>query len=99
MSGEGKSPFGWRLFGVVAPGRLDHPSVEMLVDQKYDWPPAEVHNGVAGFRVDVWADDPAGAYLRVWGPDRDAVEVTFDSLAAAVRAGALADHFPTEASS
>lgn len=89
---------GWEAFGVAPRGRgyagHDDPIVRRLGTSSVhpdvpagaveDWPAPELHEGIAGFTVSCYADDPAGAFVKVWGPDRDAVEAMWHRVAALI---------------
>ncbi len=49
-----------------------------------DWPEAELHGGVAHISISAWGDDIRGAYVKVAGPDRDAVEAAWHRVAALI---------------
>lgn len=69
----------FETFDSVAPDTEPDPTTRRLKndDGKYDWPDHEVTNGVAGIEIRTWGDDPSGAWVRVVGPDRDAVTAAF----------------------
>lgn len=79
---------GWEAFGT----EHDEPEVRRLGtvtftrsggiairehDDAEDWPPSELYNGVAAISIGSYGDHPAGAYIAVVGPDRDAVEAAW----------------------
>lgn len=72
---------GWEAFGVATMlDAVEPPSVRELPGSE-DWPAGELHGGIAGFRVEAYADDTQGAYVHVWGPDRDAVTACWHRVA------------------
>lgn len=91
---------GWEAFGVAPPGLslsgpeptvrrigTNHGRPELTPKEEAaleDWPDPEVFGGIAGWSLSAWGDDTAGAYIRVWGPDRDAVAACWDRVAVLV---------------
>lgn len=71
------------------PQRADAPDA-------YAWPDAEVHNGVAGYQIHAYGDEPHGAFLKVWGPDQAAVEACLERLREFVDASGVFALFPRE---
>jgi hypothetical protein len=63
-------------------------------EHPYDWGPAEIHQGVAGWRLVSYGDDINGGYLEAWGPDLDAVRATFDRIATEIARGLTARMYP-----
>lgn len=89
---------GWEAFGVAPKGNGyrgdDDPMVRRLGSacgrdpdahgKLDDWPEPELHGGIAGFHLSTHADDIGGAYLHVYGPNRDAVEACWYRVAALI---------------
>lgn len=83
----------WEAFTACSPGESARDiTVRELNNQsgRYDWPADEVTNGAAGLHISSHGDDPAGAFVKAWGPDREAVEACLDRLVAFVNSGAVA---------
>jgi len=79
---------GWAVSQAVGSERFPEPHVEQLTGT-HDWPDAELVNGVAGCTINLYADAPDGAYVKAWGPERDAVAAACQRAAEHVRSGAL----------
>lgn len=62
----------------------------------YDWPAAEMHNGIAGLMIHAYGDCPTGAYVKVWGRGREPVEAGLRRVVAHVESGATAALFESE---
>lgn len=85
---DGPGP--WEVAGAIGSTRFPVPTLSSLdnSDGRYDWPPAEVHAGVAAFVINLHGDDPGGAWIRVVGPDRDAVVAAWVRAKTAIKGGA-----------
>lgn len=75
MTGEA-----WEMFGAIRPSQDGHPTIRELdnSDGRCDWPDDEITAGVACVEISAHGDDPAGAFVKVTGPDRAAVAAMFE---------------------
>jgi hypothetical protein len=91
-------PAAWEAFTIVcADGsrpRTGDTIVRPLQGDAYNWPDGEVHNGIAGWRIDCHGDDPAGAFVTCWGRSASAVCMCLDRLMQFVKSGGTTALYP-----
>lgn len=92
MTGEA-----WEAFDAVPPSHDGGPTIRELdnSDGRFDWPADEITAGVACVEISAYGDDPAGAFVKVTGPDRAAVTATFERARNLVLAGTLRSVYPS----
>lgn len=76
---------GWETFGVAHVTTPQSDPVSRPIKGGVEWPDAECHGGIFCIVVQAHGDDPAGAFVKVVGPDRAAVEACFTRTVTAVR--------------
>lgn len=79
---------GWETFDAVSPGR-EPDLISRALTGTEGWHPSEVPTGVACVQITTNGDDPAGAFVKVTGPDRQSVEAAFDRARNLVLSGAV----------
>lgn len=77
---------GWEAFDAIHPDRDNDPIIRSLGGDE-DWPPDEVANGVAHILISTNGDCHGSSFVKVSGPDRNAVAACYLRCRAAVLAG------------